>query len=188
MSGTRRQLPAETGLWVFIFGELTVFAILFAAHLHGLASDPALFRDSQARLSIALGTINTIILLTSSLLVVLAVRSARDGAAVRARRLLSGAIVLGVAFAVIKVAEYIDKASAGIAFEENDFFISYYTLTALHLMHVTIGLCVLAALRFRLGTGRSGPNDRTYLEAGGSFWHMVDLLWLVLFPLLYLVR
>lgn len=182
----KAHLPGEEGVWVFIFGDLLVFAAFFITYAVERAGKLELFATSQALLDRQLGLLNTLLLLTSSWCVAQAVGAVRRGDA-RGRLLVGGAILLGLAFVAVKFFEYGTKISAGITLNTNSFFIYYYMFTAIHLIHVLIGLGVLTLIftRFdRTGHYRSGM---ALIEGGGAFWHLVDLLWIVLFALLYLL-
>ena len=181
-------MPGEEGTWVFIFGDLTVFAILFGVFLYYRGQESAVFTSSQRSLNEAFGLANTLILLTSSLFVVTAVRAVRRGANVLAGRLIIGAMVCGLGFIVNKGFEYGQKVSHDLVPTTNEFFMYYYVMTGLHLLHVIIGMLLLA-LAFVLSR-RPSLSDRQhgYLDGAACFWHMVDLLWIVLFALLYLVH
>lgn len=180
-----KRIPGEAGLWAFILGDLTIFGLFFGVVLYYRADQPELFAASQAQLSQGLGLANTIVLLSSSLLVVLGVAAARERRAVRAQRLLGGALLCGLAFAAIKAYEYADKLDADLTARTNDFYLCFYAFTGVHLLHVLIGTAVLGALCLRVR--RTAVSDPV-VEGGACYWHMVDLLWLVLFPLLYLAN
>ncbi|BDX33465.1 cytochrome c oxidase subunit III [Mycobacterium antarcticum] len=174
---------------MLLFGDMLVFTVLFTVYLHARGAQPGLFAESQDRLNRNLGAINTLVLLSSSLLIVFATIAMRSE---RSRHLtyrltLSGAAV-GSCFVVIKVIEYHAKLSAGITPATNEFFMYYFVLTGLHLAHVMVGLGVLLALS-RLARKPTPTNTHiAFFEGGCCFWHMVDLLWIVIFPLLFLVR
>jgi nitric oxide reductase NorE protein len=182
-------VPGEPGIWVLIFGDMTVFAVLFGVYLHARSADPQLFAESQDSLNRSAGAFNTVVLLTSSLLVVFAVQAYRDP--VRRHmtpRLLFGGAVVGGLFVVVKAFEYYEKFDAGLFPNTNDFFMYYFVLTGLHLVHVVIGLVVLVVLSRLARAPEASPTRMAFLEGGACFWHMVDLLWIVIFPLLFLVR
>jgi nitric oxide reductase NorE protein len=194
VTGTGRHIPGEVGAWVFILGDMVLFALFFATYLVYRGHQRELFISSQHHLVQGYGVINTLLLLTSSLFVVLAMRALRrDQAAGHDSRtaslLFSGALVCGVCFGAMKLLEWGDKLSTGITPATNDFFMFFFTLTGLHFLHLLIGMVVLA---FLIKVSRSpkllGARELGYVEGGACFWHMVDLLWIVLFPLLYLVR
>lgn len=184
-----RHVPGEPGIWVLIFGDMTVFAVLFGVYLHARGADPQLFAESQDSLNRAAGAINTLVLLTSSLLVVLAVRAYRDPVRRHtASRLLVGGAFVGTLFVVVKAFEYYEKFDAGLLPTTNDFFMYYFVLTGLHLVHVVLGLVALVVLSRLARAQEATPTRLAFLEGGACFWHMVDLLWIVIFPLLFLVR
>lgn len=184
-----RRVPGEPGIWVLLGGEFLVFTALFVALLGTRAADPSLARAAQPMLHRDVGAINTLLLLTSSLLVALAVSARRAGRTVAVPRMLAGALLCGTAFAVLKVSEYHSLYSAGITPATNSFLMYYFVLTGLHLMHVAVGLCVLAALgRAGRSTPAPGRADARLFENGGIYWHMVDGLWLIIYPLVYLVH
>ncbi|MCW2831518.1 MAG: cytochrome c oxidase, subunit [Aeromicrobium sp.] len=180
-------MPGEEGTWVFLFGDMLVFGVFFGTFMYQRSLDPELFDESRQTLSLGIGLTNTLILLTSSLLVVTAIRAMRVGQGGAARRLLIGAIACGLAFAGLKAIEYTIKIRDGHTPTDNDFYLYYFILTGLHLLHVVVGVIVLTLMTTQ---ARSvGPDHRRWplVEGGACFWHLVDLLWIVLFPLLYLV-
>jgi len=182
-----RHLPGEAGVWVFILGDLLIFAALFITFAYYRSNDVASFIESQHALNQRCGALNTIFMLTSSWCVAIAVQVARVGKTRAARRWLVGGMACAVCFVVVKIFEYQEKIAAGITLTSNDFFMYYYMLTGLHLMHVLLGLGVLIFLWRSLYAPVSHTSVRT-LESGACFWHMVDLLWIVLFALLYMLR
>lgn len=184
-----RKIPAEAGIWVFIFGDLLLFAYLFLLYLHYRTGDPELYARSQQRLNTDLGVAYTLLLLTSSLFAVLALRLIRARNGRTASHLVLAAMGCGAAFVSIKIAEYYTRVSAGITPNTNHFYLFYYVLTGVHLGHVAIGLGVLAFMWWLARHApRLSPLRLSLAEGCACFWHMVDLLWLVIFPLLYLVR
>jgi nitric oxide reductase NorE protein len=182
------HVPGEPGVWVFIFGDLMVFCLLFGVFVFYRAQDVELFAQSQATLNQGYGAFNTLLLLASSWFVVMGVDAARTARRAMAAPLLAGAFACGVGFGVVKFLEYGEKVRAGITLTTNDFYMYYYMLTGLHFVHVLIGLGVLAVMWLRVRRLDAGSGDRRMLESGASYWHMVDLLWIVLFPLIYLVK
>jgi nitric oxide reductase NorE protein len=179
------RMPGEEGVWVFIFGDLAVFGLFFLTYLTYRAADPALYAASRAELSAALGFLNTLILLTSSWFVAQAVKAVREGRQSSAPGLIMGGILLGLGFVVVKVVEYSQKFAAGITVVTDEFFMFYFMYTGIHLLHVLIGLGVLVFL-FRLSRLETASDHVSSFESGGAFWHLVDLLWVVLVALLYL--
>lgn len=187
-SKQKKHLPGEEGVWVFIFGDMMIFSLFFLVFLYYRNLDIDLFVSSQALLNQNLGALNTVLLLTSSWFVALglhAVREARARFAFNAFRL---AFVCGLGFGFIKYIEWGAKIREGYTLTSNDFFMYYYIFTGVHLLHVIIGMGVLVFLILKAKNGQCSSADIQAYESGGAYWHMVDLLWIVLFPLLYLVR
>ncbi|MUL65889.1 cytochrome C oxidase subunit III [Mycobacterium sp. CBMA 234] len=184
-----RRTPAEGGVWIFIFGDMCVFAVFFVLFQLVRISNPAQAALDQAALNKNFGAINTVLLLVSSLLVVLATRAVRSETQSRhAPTFISGAFICGAGFLAIKVVEYAEKVHRGITPYTSDFFMYYYVLTGLHAFHLLIGLVVLIGLHRLARKPAMSTNELSFFESGACFWHMVDLLWIVLFPLIFLVR
>ena len=184
----RGHIPGEAGIWIFILGDMGVFAVLFGTFLVYRRKDVALFDSSQLHLNTTFGLINTLLLLVSSMLVVLAVSAVRRGTPRPAPLLIAGAIGCGVAFSVLKVVEYVGKIDAGITPQTNTFYMFYFLLTGLHWFHLILGLAVLSYLLVSARRKRHDARQLAWFEGGGCFWHMVDLLWIALFPLIYLLN
>lgn len=180
--------PAAPGIWTFIAADCAGFGIFFIVFMTERLKNPALFDRSARLLDLRFGLANTLILVTSSWLVALAITAADAGRVCKAKRLLAGGLAVGSGFAVLKVTEYAHKLAAGITPTTNDFFTFYFILTGVHFLHYLIGLIVLAAMIIALHRHGDATTGRIpWLEAGGIYWHMVDLLWLFLFPMLYLL-
>jgi len=182
-----RRLPGEEGIWVLIFGDLFVFTLFFMTFLYYRDAEPAVFVTSQLELNRAFGLTNTIFLLTSSLFVAVATRRVRSGGH-HPQFLFLAAMACGFGFVIIKAFEYGAKFHAGIGFTTNDFFMLYFVFTGIHLMHVIIGLAVLTYLTRVSGKPNAATTGLVWIECGALFWHLVDLLWVVLFALFYLLR
>ncbi|WP_231748862.1 cytochrome c oxidase subunit 3 [Mycobacterium sp. M26] len=166
---------------------MLVFGVFFATFMVERAKAPAVFDAARKTLHLNIGLVNTLVLLTSSLLVVAAVGGIRTGARTIAARALWGAIGCGVLFVALKVTEYVLLAGAGHSPGDNNFYLYYFILTGLHLLHVLIGIVVLVLLLTQTRRTELSATRLAVIEGGGCFWHLVDLLWIVLFPLLYLV-
>jgi nitric oxide reductase NorE protein len=179
-----RHVPGEAGLWVFLLGDMIMFSVFFGfvAVLHGL--HPAMFRASQQALHPSLGLVNTLLLLTASALVVRGLRRLRSG---QSARTLPLALGCALGFAAVKAVEYAWVIRAGHTPDSNEFFMYYFVFTGIHLAHLTIGLGALTALILLSRRPVLGPGSLKVAEGAAAYWHMVDLLWLVLFPLFYLV-
>jgi nitric oxide reductase NorE protein len=180
-------MPGEAGIWVFIFGDMLVFGLFFVTYLHYRGGDTSLYVEAQRELNQTLGLINTLLLLTSSWCVAQAVTAIRRGRVSVAPKLFAAGFALGLGFVVVKLVEYGEKISAGITLLTNDFFMFFFMFTGIHMLHVLIGLGVLGFL-FSLSRREAAVEHVQSLESGGAFWHLVDLLWIVLFALFYLVK
>jgi nitric oxide reductase NorE protein len=184
-----KHVPGEEGIWIFVLGDMTVFALLFGVFLSARAKDPALFDQGSATLNQSYGAVNTLLLLTSSLLVITGLRAVRGTLRAIAGRCFAGAMCCGAGFACLKVVEYHHELAHGLTPATNDFYMYFFLLTGLHFFHLLVGMSILAFLLVQ--ARRSSPISRrryAFMEGGACFWHMVDLLWIVLFPLLYLMK
>jgi nitric oxide reductase NorE protein len=182
-----RRIPGEQGTWVFLFGDMLVFAAFFATFMVERSKAPEVFDAARKTLHVNIGLVNTLVLLTSSLFVVAAMGAIRTGARSIAARALLAAIGCGVVFVALKVTEYVLLVGAGHTAGVNHFYLYYFILTGLHLLHVLIGILVLVLLFTQTRRTELSATRLAVIEGGGCFWHLVDLLWIVLFPLLYLV-
>lgn len=178
--GPLSALPGNPLMWVLILSEVVVFTAFFALYAWHRAGDVAGFNVAQRELDPLMGGLNTLVLLTSGLCVALAVEAISASRRRRARQWLAASMGLGTLFCVIKVVEYVGKFSADITPETHLFFGYYYGLTAFHFAHVLFGLGLLALVTWRTSTEN--------VETAAAFWHMVDLIWILLYPLVYLLR
>lgn len=174
------ELPGDLMIWVLIVSELLVFGAGLAAFLAVRITDPGGFAAAQDELYRAGAGINTVVLVTSGALAAWALHLREAQRRGRARLALVFAALLGVLFLAIKVWEYTGKAAAGIAWDTHPFFTFYYLLTGFHAAHVVAGVVVLLLVAWK-----DAPRN---IEAGAAFWHMVDLVWVLLFPVIYLLR
>lgn len=182
------KIPGELGVWMFVIGDMCIFALFFAVYLFYRSEDLDVFLSAQQTLNQNFGALNTILLLFSSWFVALATIDVREQSGKFAPKLLAAAICCGIGFILVKFFEYGEKLKAGIGITSNDFYMYYYIFTGIHFIHVIIGLgLLLIMLSASKKTISSGTGVRLF-ECGGIYWHMVDLLWIVLFPLLYLIR
>ncbi len=183
-----RHLPGEAGIWLFIFGDMMVFSLFFVTFVYNRGHDVALFTESQTHLSQFFGALNTFFMLSSSWFVAMAVQAARKNLGKVTPVLFLMGFCCGLGFGIVKFFEYGDKIRHGITLNTNDFFMYYYMFTGIHMMHVIIGMGVLAFAARYSWSGPLDANKIKNLESSASFWHVVDLLWIVLFALLYLVK
>ena len=171
--------PGDLMMWVLIASELAVFGAGMTAFMAVRIADPEAFAAARGQLHPVWAGINTMALVTSGWLAALAVRHCERGDLRPMRRCLAAAALLGVLFLAIKVHEYAGLAAAGASMEGSAFFTFYYLLTGFHAAHVAAGIVVLALIA-------RWPGLRN-AETGVAFWHMVDLVWVLLFPVLYLL-
>lgn len=172
-------LPGDLMMWVLVLSELVVFGAGLVAVLAMRLGHGAEFAAARHALDGTAAGINTMLLVSSGWLAALAVRAAEAGQTARARRLLAGAMLLGAAFLVVKAFEYADLFTAGVGIESGAFFTFYFLLTGFHAAHVLAGLVILALVM-------RWPKPEN-AETGVLFWHMVDMVWVLLLPVLYLL-
>jgi nitric oxide reductase NorE protein len=182
-----RHVPGEAGVWVFVLGDMLAFAVVFAVLVFQQRQDPAAYAAGQDALHVGLGIVNTVVLLTSSLAVAAGVRATRGAAPQRAVACFRAAIASGLLFIAVKAVEWTDLATSGHGLRAGTFETYFFAFTGLHLLHVLVGLAVLSGVTRIARRPVLGTHDRMLLESGTSYWHMVDLLWIVLFALLYLL-
>lgn len=182
------HLSGDLAMWFVVGIEMLTFGLMFVVFTVARARDPAIFHAGQATLDLNLGAINTVLLLTGSWCAARGVLSLRAGGVRPGARWLWGAAAFGAAFLVVKGFEYREKARAGFDLETDTFWTFYYVLTGFHFLHVAAATLLLAAIAWlvpRRGWGRGNTHAP---ETAAVFWHMVDLLWVVLFPLVYVLR
>lgn len=187
------------GIWVFLVSELLLFAGLFALYVAYWTEYPAGFAAGVAHAKLAIGTINTSLLIVSSYTAASALRAIRSDARRTALGWLGVTLALGIAFLALKGLEYSEHAAEGAlpgvyyAFRELPtygsqlFFTLYYFMTGLHVLHLAAAIVVLAWLASRVSRGRTTAAYHADLEAGVLYWHLVDCIWISLYPLFYLL-
>jgi cytochrome c oxidase subunit 3 len=196
-----QQREASTlGMWIFLVTEVLFFGGLFAAYAVYRALYPDAFAAASSTLDLALGTVNTVVLIASSLTMALAVHAAQTGGRRALVLFLLATIALGTVFLGIKGVEYAHKLAehhvpgpgfhfdvAAYAGQAQMFFALYFAMTGLHALHMVIGLGVVGWMAWLAGTGRITPEYFNPVEVTGLYWHFVDIVWIFLFPLLYLI-
>lgn len=184
--------PGDFAIWIIVYIELITFALLFLGYAFSRRLDVALFNKSQLLLDQRFGFANTLLLITSSFFVVKALEAIKNIEKKRAAKIAShwllAAMSLGSLFLVNKIIEFSDKVEQGINLSTNTFFMFYILLTAFHFMHVILGLVILFTIRQKTKDGGYSAHDYRGMETGAIYWHLVDLLWIVLFPLIYIIR
>jgi nitric oxide reductase NorE protein len=189
----KRWVPGEPGIWALILTDLSGFTVYFITTMRAWRDHREQFAAGRAALSLNVGILNTFFLLTASLLVALGVHHLRGGTTRLAHRLFTGAGVCGVAFVISKVIEWSGEIAAGHTPFTSNFFQLYFVLTGIHLAHVIIALVLIRFMRLRvrevdeISGGLPNLKQARFIENSASYWHMVDLLWLVLLALFYLM-
>lgn len=181
-TGQIAEPPGGLLVWMIVALELVTFSVALVALVVSARGDPEGYHQSRLLLDARYGFANTVFLLTSGWFMAESVRFFRSGDRVRTRRSLLLTLAGGALFVVLKAVEYADKIHHGHTLGSDPFFTWYWLLTVFHLMHVGVGLIILGVLLRGLRSVREED-----FEAGGIFWHMCDLIWLLLFPALYLL-
>lgn len=182
------HLPGDLAMWFFILAELSVFAILILTFAMTQALKPQLFSDSRQLLNSATGLAMTLSLLTAGLFAALAQEQVRQSRARRGALFLLAALLAASVYVVLKLTEYRHLLASGLGMEHNTFFTLYWILTGFHFLHVLLGMLILGWLAERCRRRLYNANNRSGLESGVLYWHMVDLIWVVLFPLVYILN
>lgn len=176
--------PGGVLIWSLAFMEVITFGIALIAFMVAGNKDPELFHQSRQHLNPLYGAINTVFLLVSGYFMAVAVDRFKRG--LNAHSSVRLAMIGGVLFLLLKTVEYREKIEAGLVLGHDTFFTYYWLLTGFHVMHVLVGLVILTVLARRLRPAAKPPQTEDF-EAGAVFWHMCDLIWLLLFPVIYLL-
>ena len=194
----RDDTGSRMGLWLFLFSELILFGGMFIIYAVYRFLHAEEFRLAAAELDPFIGTINTMILLTSSLTVAMSITAIQQGKKYLSMALVSTTLVLALVFLVNKYFEWSHKISIGIYPQSPElmnkprgeilYFGLYYVMTGLHAIHVIIGMAVLGFMLVFIAKGSINRESFVKLEAGALYWHLVDIIWIFLFPLFYLIH
>lgn len=177
----------KLGMWIFLATEVLLFGGLFAAYFIFKFMWPDVFEDGASHLNKWLGGLNTLVLIFSSFSMAMAVDAAQRSQQAKLVRNLALTLVFAGGFIVVKAFEWIPKLDHGIRPGTDVFFSVYYMTTGLHLLHVIIGMSFIGLLLKRAMAGRYNSENFGGVEVGGLYWHLVDIIWIFLFPLLYLI-
>ncbi|MBQ0784649.1 MAG: cytochrome c oxidase subunit 3 [Amphritea sp.] len=183
-----KEMPGDFAVWLFIMAELSVFALLFILYAITRARFPDMFAEGQANININAGLGNTLALLTSSYFVVAAQQALLRNLPKKTVLNIVLALLSGCVYLTIKGYEYLHVAELGFGLSSNDFYFFYFGLTAFHMFHVILGMLVLIVLAVKVAKGSYHAERMSEFESGACYWHMVDLLWLILFPLIYVLH
>ncbi len=190
-------VASKMGMWLFLFTEALLFGIMFLCYAVYLTQYTADFRLASQKLVVPIGAVNTLILLTSSLSMALSIAALQRNRKSLCMALLSFTVLCALAFLVIKGFEWSDKFHHGIypgsPIYENwphgqiVFFGLYYLMTGIHALHIIIGIIIIAWAMCRVRSDKTNPQRIAFLDNAGLYWHLVDLIWIYLFPLFYLI-
>ncbi|HVY25707.1 MAG TPA: cytochrome c oxidase subunit 3 [Polyangiaceae bacterium] len=195
----QQQHAARFGMWLFLTSEVLLFGALFALYTAYRLEYAEAFRSAARHNAVWLGTANTLVLITSSLFAAWAAHAVKSGRAIMAELCLLGTLALGGLFLFLKLTEYADHFRHGIYpgayFRSPElgergagtFFTLYYFMTGLHGLHVVGGMSALAIMLLQISRGRYGPGRSTAVELSVLYWHLVDVIWIFLWPLFYLL-
>jgi cytochrome c oxidase subunit 3 len=191
------SISSKFGMWLFLFTEILFFGGLFIVYSVYRSNFAADFHSAAEEENLFLGSVNTLILLTSSLSIAMSLSAAKEGNNRLSALLQMATVLFGAVFLVIKYFEWMEKISAGIypgsetlvqmSKGTNLFFGLYYVMTGVHGLHVLIGMLVICFMSYYTLTGGISPGNFSRLENTGLYWHFVDIVWIYLFPLFYLV-
>ena len=195
----QQRESAKLGMWIFLLTEVLLFGGLFVAYGIFRSSYPEMFLNAHKHLDVFLGTVNTIVLISSSVTMALAIQRMQINKNKQTGILLILTLLLAATFLVIKYFEYRHKFELGqlpgnlytykgvVGNNPHIFFSVYFAMTGLHGLHVIAGMIVITWLLVRTNKNHFSPDYYTPLEMGGLYWHLVDMIWIFLFPLLYLI-
>jgi cytochrome c oxidase subunit 3 len=182
------RVPGNIPIWVGILSELTEFGIFFAAYFIAKFYYPDIFSQGPKSLHTSLGVTNTIVLLASSYFMAKAMSFIRRDNKVKCERYLWFAFSCGCLYLLIKTWEFHWNSLQGLGPNTNEFFTVYYYMTFNHFIHVGWASCAILWVIFRLKKGAYSAEENSGLEALAVYWHMIDLMWILIFPLLYVLR
>lgn len=189
---------SKFGMWIFLFTEILLFGGLFIVYMVYRMLNAEEFLKASYKLSISMGAVNTVVLLISSMTIAMAITAIQKGDRKKSTLLLYATLALSLVFMVIKLFEWSAKIKAGIfpgmeAYAalspgQSLYFFLYYFMTGLHALHVIIGAVLISVVIDRTNKSLITPGNYVFMENTGLYWHLVDLIWIFLFPLMYLIH
>lgn len=183
-----KRIPGNPAIWVGIFSEMTEFAIFFVIYFIARAHYPEEFLTGPLELHTTAGTVNTLVLISSSYFAVKGIFALRNGNPHASMRWLWMTVGCGLIYLAVKYWEYQWNMDRGIETNTNNFFAIYYYTTFNHMLHVGWGSGGIVWAIYQIKTGAFDANNHTGLIAAACYWHMIDLAWILIFPLLYVLR
>lgn len=178
--------PGGVLIWIIIFLELITFGAGLIAMVHYGSQELELFHTSSLKLNTTYGMLNTLFLITSGYFMAISVSAIKQADKLQFKKFLLLTLFFGCLFLGLKGFEYVEKLDEGLSIGYNTFFTFYWMLTLFHVIHVIVGIVILISVYIGINKGESGANIED-VKAGGAFWHMCDLIWMMLFPVLYLL-
>lgn len=194
----RDDQGAKLGMWLFIFTELLLFGMLFVVYAVYRSMHPEAFRLAGEELDVSIGLINTVILLISSMTVAMSITAIQKGDKKRCLQLLGITLLIAVVFLINKYFEWGAKIEYGfypggehlqeLGYGTILFFGLYFFMTGVHALHILIGIGLFIYVALQVKKDKIHKTDHVWLENTGLYWHLVDLIWIFLFPLFYLIH
>lgn len=181
-----RALPGDAAWWMFLTAEFLTLGIFFVAFGFSRQGNLEVYEQGKAMLNPDVGFLNTLVLITSGYFAARGVGTIEKNESAKTQRWLTLAAVLGVVFLAIKTWEYVGKFEAGINLSTSTYFFFYFFLTGFHYLHVVLGVGFLSVMAWRCGRQGATEANARNVASSAAFWHMLDLVWVILFPLLYL--
>jgi nitric oxide reductase NorE protein len=181
-----RFVPGQPDMWAFVLFESLLFTAYFTVYVVSRTQSSDLFLQSQAHLDLRVGVFNTLVLLTSSWSIARCVQAARERSFQAASTNAFLTLFFGLVFLVSKVIEWATEIGKGYTFTTNEFFSFYYFLTAIHFLHLLIGILVLGIIVREIRN--PARQSQEIIETGATYWHTIDYLWVMIFALLYVMR
>lgn len=179
--------PGGILIWIIIALELITFMGGLIAFAVFRSNNIELVQESQHHLSALIGTINTIILITGGFFMAIGIKKIKKGLNDESSKMILYAMITGLLFLALKGYEYYDKIVDGIGISTNTFFSFYWLITGFHFIHVTVAILILLALYISIKKNKYSKDDYFDVETGGAFWHLCDLIWILVFPIFYLL-
>lgn len=183
----KKYPPGDLAIWIFILAELLAFGVLFIAYVIAKHNHLEIFSQYQLTLDKGAALINTLALIAASFFVVLSVTAIKESRNRHSLFFMALACLMAVVFILVKSSEFSYHFSHGVSLSTNVFYTFYLSLTVFHFFHVVMGLIILLAIAVKLAKDGYSEKDHTGMESGASYWHMVDVVWLVLFPIVYVM-
>lgn len=179
--------PGGILIWMIAFIELLTFMMALTVFALDRSGNMEIFHEGQQLLNTNIGIVNTIFLVTAGYFMATSLHQLKQGNSTSSLKNINVSILFGLSFLGLKGFEYYDKISQGIGLDYSDFFMYYWLLTGFHFIHVLAGLVILITIKIHIKRGYYSKSNFEDVETGAVFWHMCDLIWLILFPLLYLL-